>query len=350
MPPKRKNNTNTGLTPESKGAKIDDNSTNEKISSKQNSSSNEKMASKQKSYAEVTADTVAELLAKKMGLGPSSIKSGRTNMSQMSTSNPCKGTEEGPQRDQIVVDVLTIDGELCKDQLTELEQNLIAYRLGIEAENLSGVAPGYNRGHPVYTYRLRELMEVEKINPEEIILKRTRVDENGQKYKAEIICKARNISENPRNSESENAQNKVWVKLDDTQYKIESHEIIQWLELYGDVLSDVLEDQSEVNAADVDKDSDLSDSERDYMKCIVNRGNGTVKVQMIINEDIPQYLPMFGKKIRVYYRGIIRTCTNCYQNGHLKRNCMNVKRQWVSYVMDFMNMNDVPKEMYGRWT
>ena len=330
--PKRKTTSPTGVTPENKGARNDDRTDNTK------------------SYAEVTANSIADSLAKKMGLGPGSVKSNRTNATHMSTSNPCKGTEEGSMRDQIVVDILTIDGEVCKDQLTDLEQNLIAHRLGIKAERLSGVAPGYYGGHPVYTYRLHELMELEKINPNEITLKRTRVNMNGQKYKAEIICKAHNISENQSNKNTNGNQSHIWVKLDDIQYKLESEEIIKWLELYGEVLSDVLEDQNEVNAREVDDDSDLSDSERDYMKCIVNRGNGTVKVKMLIETDIPQYIPMFGRKVRVYYRGIVKTCTNCYQKGHLKRDCKNKKRQWVSYIMDFMNQNEIPKEMYGRWT
>ena len=149
---------------------------------------------------------------------------------------------------------------------------------------------------------------------------------------------------------SNQSRNATWVKIEDTQYKLENDQIVQWLAQYGDVLTDVQEDQKEVNAREVDNDSDLSDTERDYLKCIVNRGCGTLKVKMIITKEIPQYIPMYGRKIRLYYRGIIKTCTNCYQNGHQKRDCNNKKRQWISYVMDFMNTNEMQTDMYGRWS
>ena len=72
---------------------------------------------------------------------------------------------------------------------------------------------------------------------------------------------------------------------------------------------------------------------------------------MKIEKWIPQYLPMYGSKIRIYYKNVVKICTRCYEGGHIRKDCQNNKKQWIDYVSDFMNTNpDIPKEFYGRWS
>ena len=71
---------------------------------------------------------------------------------------------------------------------------------------------------------------------------------------------------------------------------------------------------------------------------------------MKISSEIPQYLPMFGHKAKIYYRGIKKMCTNCYQGGHYRKECQEKKVEWIDHVSTFINCNDhIPEEMFGRW-
>ena len=70
---------------------------------------------------------------------------------------------------------------------------------------------------------------------------------------------------------------------------------------------------------------------------------------MKLERDMPQLIPMHGKRIQIYYRGIIKRCTNCF-GAHQRKNCKEEKVPWIKYVQQFINnYPDIPKESYGRW-
>jgi hypothetical protein len=78
-------------------------------------------------------------------------------------------------------------------------------------------------------------------------------------------------------------------------------------------------------------------------------GNGIYSVQMKLTRDMPQLIPMHGKRIRLYYRGIIKRCTNCF-GTHQRKNCKEEKVPWIKYVEHFISKYpEIPKESYGRW-
>ena len=65
--------------------------------------------------------------------------------------------------------------------------------------------------------------------------------------------------------------------------------------------------------------------------------------------DLPQFLPMFGKRICLYYRGIEKKCSNCF-GPHARRVCNREKVTWIQYVSDLMKeYPDIPDELYGKW-
>jgi len=79
-------------------------------------------------------------------------------------------------------------------------------------------------------------------------------------------------------------------------------------------------------------------------------GCGTLSVKVKLSKPIPQYLPMYGRKIKIYYRGIDKQCTNCYNFGHIKKICVNQKVDWIEYVARFMASNDhIPDALFGKW-
>jgi hypothetical protein len=123
-----------------------------------------------------------------------------------------------------------------------------------------------------------------------------------------------------------------WVKIENCEYALEEEEIMEWLRLYGQPLS--------LLGEDVFPDSD-SDS--------APLGNGTYSLKMKLVKDIPQYLPMHGRKIRVYFKNMTKLCSNCY-GCHTRRQCTNDRVPWVVYVRDFMKANpDITENLYGKW-
>jgi hypothetical protein len=70
---------------------------------------------------------------------------------------------------------------------------------------------------------------------------------------------------------------------------------------------------------------------------------------MKLERNMPQLIPMHGKRIRLYYRGIIKRCTNCF-GSHQRKNCKEEKVPWIKYVEQFItNYPEIPRESNGRW-
>ncbi len=70
---------------------------------------------------------------------------------------------------------------------------------------------------------------------------------------------------------------------------------------------------------------------------------------MKIERDIPQFMPMHGKRVRLYYRGIAKRCTNCFQQ-HQQKHCKNEKVPWSDYVARFAELfPEIPHDRYGKW-
>ena len=122
------------------------------------------------------------------------------------------------------------------------------------------------------------------------------------------------------------------VKIEGCEYRVPKDVILAWLELFGSVESDLVED---VFKDDTDTDG-------------TNR-TGNYSVKMKLEKQIPQWLPMSGKRIKIYYRGIQKVCTNCF-GDHMKRSCHSKKVLWIDYVKHFINSNtDIPDEYFGKW-
>ena len=78
-------------------------------------------------------------------------------------------------------------------------------------------------------------------------------------------------------------------------------------------------------------------------------GSGVYSVRMRLHCDLPQFIPMCGKRIRLWYGGIPKMCSNCF-GRHIRKECTNQKVQWIDYVQDFMNRHqDIPQDYYSKW-
>jgi hypothetical protein len=122
------------------------------------------------------------------------------------------------------------------------------------------------------------------------------------------------------------------VKVEGCDYRVSAEVILEWLGLYGEVLSDLVEDVFE----------DSEDSEGDNT-------TGIYSVKMRLNQNIPQLLPMDGRRIKIYYRNINKLCTSCFGH-HNRRDCKEKKVRWIDYVSEFVESNpQINHELYGKW-
>ena len=139
----------TGSTPTNKGQKTE-NST--QLDMSESSTKSETPIKENLSYAEVLADTQRKL-------EDETAESTASKRSTFDRNYQGPGKTTGQFRDQIVVDILTIDGKVLKDQLTVNEKLKIYEKMGLKGANYNGVSPGFT-SHPVYTYRLKNKIDV----------------------------------------------------------------------------------------------------------------------------------------------------------------------------------------------
>ena len=66
-------------------------------------------------------------------------------------------------------------------------------------------------------------------------------------------------------------------------------------------------------------------------------------------ETISQILPMDGKRIKIYHRGIKRMCENCFGSGHYRSVCPRAKIAWMAYVDYFVVESGFEEGMFGKW-
>jgi len=77
-----------------------------------------------------------------------------------------------------------------------------------------------------------------------------------------------------------------------------------------------------------------------------NTDNYSVKLRLTF--QIPEFLPIFGKKARIYYHGMPLFCGGCHNVGHLKLDCKLDTTDWWGFI-DRLKLASVPVEYFGTW-
>ena len=124
------------------------------------------------------------------------------------------------------------------------------------------------------------------------------------------------------------------VRIIGCEYRLLESEILDWLSLYGDVISEITEEPY----LDADEPEDG----------LPPIGNGTYLVKMKMRRDMPNWVPMYGRKVCFSYRGIKKQCNSCF-GPHLRKYCKNEKMTLEEYTDKFRPRNKyVPEQLYGR--
>ena len=237
-------------------------------------------------------------------------------------------------RDDLVVEIQTVNGEKFKGSINvkEAKDDIFKGKLGLDVKLLHGIRFGFST-YPVVKFKLKQQIDVDALAYcEHFELQRPYTFNGEQKFDT-LGCKIRGIRTTANEfMEADSDPNVRWVKIEWVDYGLDEDQILAWMDLFSERAGELTEDIHP-----------HSDSEPDIL-C-----SGTYSIKMRLKKDIPQLLPMWGKRIRVYHRGLQKLYTNCY-GAHTRRNCRSEKVPWTQYVLRFMEKHpEIPSDLYGRW-
>jgi len=118
----------------------------------------------------------------------------------------------------------------------------------------------------------------------------------------------------------------VTVCLNRTALEFSDSQIEKWLENFGTVEGNFnyLKDKSGIKTDDLE-------------------------VEVKLSKHIPESLPMYSRRIRVFYIGMPKQCNNCLESGHIKSECENEKRDWFSFIESLIESGDFDIKLFGDW-
>jgi len=241
------------------------------------------------------------------------------------------------------VDILTRDGEPFKGSIAPKEAltKIFVKALGFKPEELHGITPGY-KGNPTVLFRMKEPFNIdEKLQGKSRFEYEKRIErEDGSSTKVRIGCGIKGIRERDPANRVNMSSRFTYIKIEGAEYQLKEEDVIKWLSNYGTMMSEITEDQVKL---------EYSDSEEEEVCQEIVSHTGTYSVKMALTKQIPQFLPIGGKKIKIYYRGINKMCRKCYRAGHLWNDCKNRPREWLEYVDEFMLSHNMEDQLYGNW-
>lgn len=268
--------------------------------------------------------------------------------------NDLGGIKAGKLRNIVEVEVMLVDGEEVKSPISEEEAyNYIAIlSLGLKKHQVFGVQM-YMRDHPIVQFRLKSQIDVEKL-PNNFSYTKTFTDREGKTFHQKVVCQLLGVRDpnlqiprEPRQKVEEDPNGPWirWVKLEGMGFDFNKENLEGWLRCFGSLQSEFERDVIKIRELFPDEDTT-----NDPEPGVATLATGKLSIKMEITDPIPQFLPAWGKKIRVYYRGIDKLCLNCYESGHMRSDCTNGRVSWIEYVASFKDaFPQIQQKQYGRW-
>ena len=248
---------------------------------------------------------------------------------------------EGCMRDVLTVEVQTRNRENYRGTITytEAKYEIFMKALDLPEELLHGIKIQFGSG-PTITFKLTEQIDIDTLSDVEHFEFKREVGEKNEKRIEYFGCQLRGVRKRkPRTmsdiaEEQEQEERNVYdVTISGCDYSVKEEEMMEWLRVYGETFGKLSENVHREEEYPLAKPT----------------GNGTYTVKMRLDKPIPQFLPMYGKKVRVNYRSQQTMCTNCY-GRHPRKVCKSEKVPWMDYVVSFMRNNeDITNSMIGQW-
>ena len=247
---------------------------------------------------------------------------------------------DGCMRDVLTVEVQTRDRENFRGTVTYNEAKYMVFMgaLDLPESLLHGIKIQFGSG-PTIVYKLTEQIDIDTLACVEYFEFERKMVQNGEERIEHFGCQLKGIR-NRRpgmttimEEESATEPNVFDVTVSGCDYCVEEEEILEWLNVYGETFGKLSENVY---------------LEEEYPTAKPT-GNGSYTVKMRLDRPIPQFLPMYGKKVRVDHRSQHIMCTNCF-GRHPRKVCKSEKLPWMDYVVSFMKSNEnITNNMIGRW-
>jgi len=246
-------------------------------------------------------------------------------------------TTDGALRNHFTVDILRMNGEDFKGRINPVVamKQIFVQALGFAPIELAGIVPGF-KGNPTLLFKTKAPFNIdEKFKGKSNFSFIRRIETEDGRINQTYDCSIRGV----RVEGSTAHQRYTWVKVEGAEYQVEPETIRKWLLNYGTLMTELTEDKL---------DFDVSSDEEELYEGAELR-TGIYSIQMEIKSPIPQFLPVDGKRIKIYHKGIKKWCTNCFKATHLRAACKSQRVEWLEYVDRFMVNNDLDNSYYGKW-
>ena len=244
---------------------------------------------------------------------------------------------ESEHREEIEVELVSMNGQPFRGSITKLEAKHGIYRdcLGFkDFTNFDGVRLLF-KGTYSATFKLKEQINVDEWYEKRLFDFNRRTKVNGKLEIVTIKCRIKGLQSMDsriHNRIEKMDANLTKVFIEGCEYRVPEKTIVEALSNWGELATDLKEELFH----------DPHDSEG------TNR-TSNYSVMMKINGNIPQLLPLWGKRVKIYYKGINKLCTCCFEK-HQRSTCKNEKVNWMEYVANFAEQHpDLDKTFFGNW-
>jgi hypothetical protein len=210
-------------------------------------------------------------------------------------------TTDGPMRNHFTVDILRMNGDEFKGRFNPVValKLIFVQALGFAPIELAGIIPGF-RGNPTLLFKTKSAFNIdEKFKGKSNFSFIRRIPQEDGETTQTYDCSIRGV----REEGTAINQRYTWVKVEGAEYQVEPETIRKWLLNYGTLMMELTEDKL---------DFDVSSEEEELYQGVELK-TGIYSIQMEIRNPIPQFLPMDGKRIKIYHKGIKKWCTNCFK-------------------------------------
>jgi len=265
----------------------------------------------------------------------------RTNIVMPIEENHLLSTE-GAMRNNFTVEILKMNGKDLRSQVSGKFAVVHIYlkALGMNKDELESVIPKY-RGNPAIIFKLKNVINIDEVfkgRANFSFLKRSKTEDGAERVDT-YDCVIRGVREEGQPPTT--SQRYTYLKIEGADLQVEPKTIKKWLMQYGTLMSDLVQEAEELGTSSEEEDLDLDPG--------LTWSTGTYSIKMLLQRPIHQFLPIDGKKIKVYHKGIKKMCSNCYQAGHLRMACQSNRVDWMSYVDNFVLNSGLDETYFGKW-
>jgi len=74
-----------------------------------------------------------------------------------------------------------------------------------------------------------------------------------------------------------------------------------------------------------------------------------LEIDIKLTDHIPELLPIYGKRVNVWYPGIPKQCNKCFDFNHVYKECTKEKVPWLDYVAKVLRTGVFKEKLFGTW-